>query len=96
MLRNESYCFPPLSSSLVTHSFHTSLMIITVCSMIVKKAKKPVKVFRSRVSVTQDAAVLSLWLLTHLRCQSVTDKITGGKVTIILPNQEPVLVKKTF
>lgn len=64
--------------------------------MIVQKAKKPVKVFRSHVSVTQDATVLSLWLLTHLWCQSVTDKIIGGKVTIILPNQEPMLVKKTF
>lgn len=39
--------------------------------------------------------LLLLWV-NHLWCQSAIDKIIGQKVAIILPNQEPMLVKGTF
>lgn len=88
MLRNESYGFPPLASGLVTHDNNSVLKDYS-------EGKESCKSIREPCFIDTECN-RSFIMVTHLWCQSVVDKITGEKVTIILLNQERMLVKETF
>lgn len=71
MLRNESYCFPPLASGLVTHDNYSMVKDYS-------EGKNPARAFMSHVSLTQNATILYGYSPLVSKCNNRQDNWRKG------------------